>query len=348
MTTPALAPARLAEPGPRLSPARVAVVALGFGSVACGEPPPIPATSEAPELTAASAGAPTAARYLTTYAFTSAGGDAALYSTFRNDTGGSRLLRHYAAWLCREGSWRRVLSVQDTLPVPRAGWRLLPTDELGVFVGDGSQVVGLRFRGGEDDIHLRVGEEIAAWTGATGQVQALYLAGLETREDLSAGFVFFHRAARSLDSPSALTADRVFLLADTLGNALLIEASVQPEEPAVARTWLHGTPGSWSDVTLVPTYSDSRESATGEGSEAAPAPGAREVAAPADSARAPTGWLFVIPQADLSGELRITPEEDMPGTGAPLARRAIRISGELIADGESFRFQGLTVELPLP
>jgi hypothetical protein len=331
--------------GLELSRAAFAAVAVGLGlaCAACGDPPPIPEASDTPELTAASAGAPAAARYLTTYAFTSAGGDEALYSTFRNETGGSRLVRNYAAWLSREGSWTRVLGVQDSLPVPRAGWRLLPTDALGILVGDGAQVVGLRFRRGETDVHLRLGDEIAAWTGATGQVQALYLAGLETGEDLSAGFVFFHRAARSLDSPPEPTADRVFLLADTLGNALLIEASVQPDEPAVARTWLHGTPGSWSDVTLVPTYSDS--------SEATPAQASGDPAAPtdsADSARGPTGWLFVIPQADLSGELRITPEEDMPGPASPTARRAIRISGELVADGESFRFQGLTVELPLP
>ena len=323
-----------------ISGAVAAVAAtLALGSAACGEPPPIPESADVPELTAARAGVPAAARYLTTYAFASVTGDAALYAAFTNQTGGNRLQRDYAAWMSSEGSWTRLLAVRDTLPVPRAGWRLLPTESLGILVGDGAQVMGLRFRTGEDEVYLRLGDEIAAWTGATGQLQALYLAGLETAGGPSAGFVFFHRAARPLGSPAAPSADRVFLLADTLGNALLIEAAVQPGEPAVARTWLHGMPGSWSDVTLEPTYSDSSEAA---------APASSGEAAAADSARAPTGWLFVIPQADLSGELRITPAEDLPAPASASARRAIRISGELVADGESFRFLGLTVELPLP
>jgi hypothetical protein len=317
-----------------------AAIGLALASGACGEPPPIAESADAPELTAARAGTPADARYLTTYAFASATGDAALYATFTNETGGSRLHRDYAAWLSEEGSWTRLLRVRDTLPVPRAGWRLLPTDSLGIIVGDGAQVVGLHFLPGEDEAYLHLGDEIAVWTGATGQVQALFLAGLETGGELSAGFVFFHRTARPLGSPPAPSADRVFLLADTLGNALLIEASIQPDEPAVARTWLHGTPGSWSDVTLEPTYSDSSEAGAGED------PG--DAGVDADSARPPTGWLFVIPQADLSGELRITPEEDVPGPVSPTERRAIHISGELVADGESFRFRGLTVELPLP
>lgn len=346
MTPLALRLTTLPEVEPRSRRRRAAlsahalVLALGIGGIGCGEAPPIPEAGDAPELTAAGSGVPAAARYLTTYAFISAAGDAALYSTFGNETSGSRLTRDYAAWMSRDGVWDQMLVVRDTLPVPRAGWRLLPAEGLGILVGDGAQIVGLRFRGGRADVHLGLGDEIAAWTSATGQVQALYLAGLETEGDLTAGFAFFHRAARSLGSPPAPTADHVFLLADTLGNALLIEASVQPDEPAVARTWLHGTPGSWSDVTLVPTYADSSETASPERS--------RGTAAPADSARAPTGWLFVIPQADLSGELRITPEEDMPEPGSTSARRAIRISGELVADGESFRFQGLIVELPLP
>lgn len=323
------------------SGAVVAVAAtLALGSAACGEPPPIPESADVPELTAARPGVPAAARYLTTYAFASAGGDAAFYAAFTNETGGSRLQRDYAAWLSSEGSWTRLLGVRDTLPVPRAGWRLLPTDSLGILVGDGAQVVGLRFRTGEDEVYLRLGTEIAAWTAATGQLQALYLAGLETAAGPRAGFVFFHRAVRPLGSPGTPSADRVFLLADTLGNALLIEASVQPGEPAVARTWLHGMPGSWSDVTLEPTYSDSSE-------QAAPA-NSGEATAAADSARAPTGWLFVIPQADLSGELRITPAEDASAPASASARGAIRISGELVADGESFRFLGLLVELPIP
>jgi hypothetical protein len=313
---------------------------MALWSGACGEPPPIPESTDAPELTSARAGVPAAARYRTTYAFASATGDAALYATFTNETGGSGLQRDYAAWLSGDGSWTRLLRVRDSLPVPRAGWRLLPTDSLRILVEDGAQIVGLHFLPGEEGAYLHLGDEISAWTGATGQVQALYLAGLETGGDLSAGFVFFHRAARPLGAPPVPSADRVFLLADTLGNALLIEASIQPGEPAVARTWLHGTPGSWSDVTLEPTYSDS--------SDVDAAEDAGEAGVDADSARPPTGWLFVIPQADLSGELRITPEEDVPGPVSPSARRAIRISGELVADGESFRFRGLTVELPLP
>lgn len=322
----------------RITPVTLAI-GLALANGACGEPPPIPESTDVPQPTDARVGPPAAARYLTTYAFASATGGAALYATFTNETAGAGLQRSYAAWLSGEGSWTRLLRVRDTLPVPRAGWRILPTDSLGILVGDGAQIVGLRFLPGADGAYLHLGDEIAAWTGATGQAQALYLAGLETGGELSAGFVFFHRAARPLGSPPAPSADRVFLLADTLGNALLIEASIQPDEPAVARTWLHGTPGSWSDVTLEPTYSDSSEAVAEDPGGAGVDP---------DSARPPTGWLFVIPQADLSGELRITPEEDVPGPVSPSARRAIRISGELVADGESFRFHGLTVELPLP
>ena len=67
--------------------------------------------------------------------------------------------------------------------------------------------MGLRFLPGEDAAYLRLGDEISAWTGATGQVQALYLAGLEIGRDMSAGFVFFHRAA---SFSSALCASEKF------------------------------------------------------------------------------------------------------------------------------------------
>ncbi len=307
------------------------LILLSLGSISCGEPPPIPESEDTPESAAPRPGAPAAARYLTTYAFVSAGGDASLYAAFNNEADAMGLARDYTAWVSRQGSWTRLLTVKDTLPVPRAGWRVLPADSLRIVVGEDARILGLQFLAGDGDERLRLGDEIAAWTGATGQRQGLALAGLESEGALSPGFAFFHRAARPLSVPRSPGADRIFMLADTLGNGLLIEASARSEDPAVARTWLHGAPSSWSDVGLEPVFADSGQAT-----------------AVADSTRIPTEWAFIIPQADLRGEIRIAQGEDWGTSSTPPSRLAYRITGELIADGESFHFEGLAVELPLP
>jgi hypothetical protein len=302
-----------------------------LGSLGCGDPPPIPESEETPESAAARPGAPAAARYLTTYAFVSAGGDASFYAAFTNEADATNLGRHYTAWVARQGSWTRLLTVNDTLPVPRAGWRVLPSDSMRILIGEDARILDLEFLKGDGSTRLRLGDEIAAWTGATGQRQVLALAGLESDGSMVPGFAFFRRAARPLSVPPTPGTDRIFMLADTLGNGLLIEAPARPEDPAVAHTWLHGAPSNWSDVGLEPVFEDSGQ-----------------VSPASDSTRIPTEWQFVIRQADLRGELRIAPGEDWRASGPVSSRLAHRIIGELIADGESFLFEGLTVELPLP
>ncbi|MDH3732540.1 MAG: hypothetical protein OEU54_03360 [Gemmatimonadota bacterium] len=257
-------------------------------------------------------GAP--ARYLTHFVFAGVDGSA-FFGRFEQTTSERQLARVYDAWWSGPEGWRQLTAVRDTLPVPRAAWRILPSDGMNVRVGDSREVVGLSFTTSGGRVELRTGDEVALLTGPTGQRESVGVAGLEVDGESVGGLLFFRRAARALQFPDAAGSSRGFLLADSVGNGLLIETT-ENDSSAVAHTWLHGSVDAWSDVVLVTD------------TLAGTAPGRR--------------WRFDIPDAALSGTIRAVAS---PSEG-PVP--AFRVVCELIADGDVFRFTGLAASLPLP
>lgn len=239
----------------------------------------------------------------------------ALFASFDQTTDQGSLAREYDAWWSGPEGWTELVRLRDTLPVPRAAWRILPAPNMTVQVGDAREVVGLVFSAPQRGVSLHTTGEVAVWTGPTGQRESVGPAGLEVDGEATGGILFFRRAARALQFPGSPGSSRGFLLADSVGNALLIETD-ESDGTTVARTWLHGSVEQWSVVSL-----EADSTASG-------APDRR--------------WRFEIPEAALSGTIRAIAS---PASG-PVP--AFRVECELVADGDLFRFAGLSVPLPLP
>ena len=281
---------------------------------ACAETPPESGSDPRPDTLGEPDSDVAPARYLSHYLFAGIDGSG-LFASFDQTTDEGTLTRVYDAWWSGPEGWTELIRVRDTLPIPRAAWRILPAPGMAVQVGDGREVVGLAFASAAGGVDLHATGEVAVWTGPTGQRESVGPAGLEARGETAGGILFFRRAARALQFPGSSGASRGFLLADSVGNALLIETD-EEDGTTVARTWLHGSVEQWSVVSL----------------EADPTP-----------ANAPARrWRFEIPDAALSGTIRAIAS---PAAG-PVP--AFRVECDLVADGELFRFAGLSAPLPLP
>ena len=280
----------------------------------CAEPEPLadPGTTADQSVDPAEDIAP--ARYLTHIVFAGIDGTA-FFGSFMQDAQPDRLEREYRVWLGDDAGWTALLAVNDTLPIPRAAWRILPAGAMTVRVGDARQVVGLAFRTPGGRFALHAGEEVAVWTGPTGQRESVGVAAIETGDRQAGGVLYFRRAARALRYPSQAGDIRAFVLTDSVGNGLLIEQS-EADGTAVARTWLHGAAAAWDAVALAPDTT-------------------------AAGLRSPR-WTFDIPGAGLRGTIRAVSTP----TGTPVP--TVRIECELTADGEVFPFVGVVAPLPLP
>jgi len=254
------------------------------------------------------------ARYLTHFVFAGVDGSA-FFASFGQETDERSLIRTYDAWRADDAGWIPLVTIRDTLPAPRAAWRVLPGEGFDVRVGDAREVVGLGFAALDGRVEVRPGDDVAVWTGPTGQRESIGLAGLDVDGSAVGGLLFFRRAARALQFPAGGPGSHGFLLADSVGNGLLFEVE-DGSGTAVAHTWLHGSIDAWDDVVFT----------------------ADSIAAGAPVRR----WRFEIPGAELSGTIRaIASPADRP---VP----AFRIECDLIADGDLFRFTGLSARLELP
>ena len=255
------------------------------------------------------------ARYLTHLLFTAADGTA-FVGAFDQTAEGESLRRDYDVRVSEDDAWRSLVSTRDTLPVARAAWRVLPTPGMSVRVGDAGQVVSLRFHdpagADSDSVRLLAGEEVAVWTGPTGQRESLGVATLHLDERVVPGILFFRRAARTLQIPVATAGAPTFVFADSLGNGLVAHTGDQGQ-PAVAYTWLHGIEADWGDVTLEPAASG-----------------------PVDT------WRFEIPGTTVRGSFR-------PVAGGGGATRSVtRMEATLYVGTDELRLHGLTAFIPSP
>ncbi|MCY3599881.1 MAG: hypothetical protein OXN85_07915 [Gemmatimonadetes bacterium] len=257
------------------------------------------------------------ARYLTHLLFAADDGTAFIGS-FDQTAEGEDLRLDYEVRLADGDAWRPLVLTQDTVPVARAAWRLLPTPAMAVRVGDAGQIVSLLFSEGEgaDAVRLVAGEEVSVWTGPTGQRESLGIAALQTSDRAVPGILFFRRAARALGIPVATTAGQTFVFADSLGNGLVVHAGTVGQ-PAVAHTWLHGVDAAWGDVTLEPPDA---ERADGSG----------------------PAWRFEISGTTVRGSFRPLTGEDS-GDGTLIRMEAVVYVGTEVLD-----LNGFVATLPSP
>lgn len=313
--------------------ARPGVFLLGTLVAACGDGRTVPQRGEPAGADSLGPGAPTPARYVTTVAFAGSGSrPAQLFARFANETSFQTLTRDYTAWLSDENGWQPLLSLQDTLPVPRAGWRVLPGNGLRVRVADGAEFLALSFDTERGDVTLVPGGVVTDWTGLTGQRAYLGVATLERGGRVEEGLVFFWRAARPASAPAIGRTDRILLLADTLGNGMMIEGNAEARGAITLWSWLGGVEATWTDVAFSPIPADDRLSGDEPDDEAAP-----------------RGWTLEIAQVGLAGLIRVVePAGTDSLSGRWVPSRVYRVEGEVSVEGQVFRFNGIGLESPLP
>ena len=261
------------------------------------------------------------ARYVTHLLFAGTDGST-FFGAFDQSAEQSRLTRRYDAWWSDGRSWQPLARSRDTLPVPRAAWRILPVPDMAVRVGDAGQMVSLTFTPhNSTPVRLDAREAISVWTGPTGQRESLGLGVLQVRDSATAGILFFRRAARALRIPPTAGASRTFVLADSIGNGILLHTGDE-QQPTVAHTWLHGTEAAWSSVILETL----------------------------DSTGTTEQWNFRISGTDLRGNIRTRTGVDSgdASSDAPPRASPLVIECVLFAGDEQFRFLGLSARLPLP
>lgn len=301
--------------------------ALGLaliGAAACGDaPPPVEDGRESADVAAADSPI-VPARYLTAYVFAGGASETPhLYALLDNRTSRTLLRREYRAWIAEE-DWRQILSVRDTIPVPRAAWRLLPAPGFRLQVGDGGEALTLSFRHAGDEVRLLPGAPVSEWTGATGQREFLAPSTLVWRGEERSGLLFFRRAARTEDGEAGGEVDRLFLLAAPGGEGVLVSPP-SPGEPggfSTAWTWLDGVQGTWTDAVL-------RDTTTEAGG---------------------TGWILELSEAGVRGRFRSAgrPEDAAAGPPPPDDPNMEELIGELVLPGRTLQVRGLMLHLPLP
>ncbi|MFQ5747154.1 MAG: hypothetical protein ACE5HF_08055 [Gemmatimonadota bacterium] len=258
----------------------------------------------------------TPAVYISRLTFVGFGADGGLvHLRFRNRTTPSALLRRYRGWRSRDGAWRPVLSLRDSLPVPRAAWRTLPAVGLRIRVGETGEIDGLVIGRASGRLRLDAGETLAEWTGMSGLRETLRRASLRDGNGEEQGLLLFQQSARPERIRSEPPAFETLLVADTLGNGLLMMRSrAVPESPARAWTWMGGEVREWLDAVLRPLKP--REGAPGR-------------------------WALELPGAGITGELDGVavafderPEADTAdGRETSEGARAFRLTGTLVVGG---------------
>lgn len=282
-----------------------AVAGLLLG-VACGGEPSPDTDGEVLRGPDATRRSVTPARYLTDVTFvpfdTAA---AAVHYRFRHFTSAEALERVYRAWRLQGDGWRPFLRVRDTLPVPRAGWRVLPAAGLGVVVGDGGELEILVRRDSAGGERLEMGRTLAEWSSPTGQRERLREALLRSGGSRLAGLAVERRRAQGRDVPPSRGLYGFLLLTDSAGDGMVIRrhgGTPPGREPpavdttAVAHGWMDGVSRSWPRVRLA------RDGGRG---------------APRDASPPAAGWTLEVPGAGIRGRLRPGAGMSLPALPAP-------------------------------
>lgn len=242
--------------------------------------------------------------YHTALTFVGFGAEPSLaHLRFENRTKPDVLRLEYDGWIAGPDRWAAVLDVSDSIPVPRAAWRILPAGPLRIGVVDGGEPSTLLLDLEAGPVRVDALDEVSSWSGSTGQRESLRFADLQAGGQVETGWLLQRQRARLLDDPTPNRLIQAFLLADTLGNGLLIlRDRAFADAPAMVWAWLDGIQLDWSDAVLLDL------------------PGSTVL---------PGSWSFEVPDVGLFGE--ITGSEPMldqlpeEGTGFRIYRAAATI-----------------------
>lgn len=304
---------------------------LGALALACGgEPGTGDEARRVPEPGDASPSPVTAARYLTEMAFVpfAPGAGPAAYLRLAQDVTSDRLALDYRGWGRDEDGWRRILADADTLPVPRAGWRIVPSRSLRVVAGEGGRLRALTVREGPDRLRVEPDSTLLAWTGPTGQRERLLLGRRVGPDTASDGLVVERRRAWPREAPLPGRPSGFLLITtpEEDGLLVLLQATADPDAAApdsatAAYGRLDGTVGAWDRVRLTPTGADD----------------------------GPRSWRLTLPRVQLQGELeQVGPAVERAGEGAAGGPVLRWVEGTLRLAGRSVGAAGVHVETGTP
>jgi hypothetical protein len=240
-----------------------------------------------------------------------------LHLRFDNQIDSESLRMRYRGWFAGD-EWSAILEHRDTLPLPRAAWRVLPTGPLRIVVGEAGELASVILERTDGALRLDSWGTIASWNSSTGQRESLRLAELLEGDGGEGGLLLSRQRARPVDEPVPQNVAQYFLVSDTLGNGvLLMRDSTVPDAPVTAWTWFQGVESEWDDA-LVLTLSAT------EGS--------------------PGRWSFELPEAGLLGQLNAVPPRwnELPEEGAGFD--VFRLDGTLVLGGEPWTVSGVGLQ----
>lgn len=246
---------------------------------------------------------------------------ALLHLRFDNRTDSTSVRLRYRGWFGGE-QWRELIDRRDSLPVPRAAWRVLPTGPIRIVAGEGGEVSSVILQLPEANLRLDSRGAIGSWNSSTGQRESLRLAELLVEDGAEAGFLLARQRARRIDTPAEQDYGQYFLLSDTTGNGLLLmRDSTSPDAPVTTWTWFDGIEAEWDDALILTL-------AASEG--------------------VPGRWSFELPEAGILGELRGISPELVETADDGTAFSAFRVDAALVFEGESWTMSGIGVQERIP
>lgn len=194
------------------------------------------------------------ASYLTSLTFVGFGNPASLvHVRYENRSDGDQLTLSYEGWLAESDGWNNLLTLRDTIPVPRAAWRVVPAGDFRLRVGDGAQIESISLPMDSAGLRLDALDAISVWSSSTGQRETLGSAELTTGVRAEAGLLLQQRRARILDEEREPGISQTFVFTDSIGNALIIlDGRSQPDVPASVWAWISGERIEWSDALVLP------------------------------------------------------------------------------------------------
>jgi hypothetical protein len=244
-----------------------------------------------------------------------------LHLRFDNRTDSVSIRMRYRGWF-GGAEWSGILDHADSLPVPRAAWRILPTGPVRIVAGEGGEPASVILALPEGSLRLDSRGAIGSWNSRTGHRESLHLAELLDGSGAEAGLLLARQSARRVDEAPDDERGQYFLVSDTAGNGLLImRDNTSPDSPVTAWTWFDDTEMEWSNVLML------------------------ALAAPED---APGRWSFEFPEAGLLGELRgVSPRlVDTSGDGPGLD--VFRVYAALVLESQSWTMSGIGVQERAP
>jgi hypothetical protein len=297
----------------RLDFSRAACVAasLALLLVACDGTPERPSSARGPRDAPPSSEPPPLAVYQTSLTYVGFGPDPALlHLRLENRTEPGELLLDYRGWAAAAEGWTPVLDVTDSVPVPRAAWRPLPVGPLRLRVGEGARLATVVLDLPGSPVRIEAGPELSTWSGTTGRRESLRTALLERGDRQEAGLLLQRQRARPADQPPGDRSLQVFLVTDSLGDALvLLRDRAFPDAPATAWALVDEVTLDWSETIVL------------------------SLSAPTGS---PGRWSYEVRDSGVFGELEgVGPVLDrLPATGSGF--RLFRVRGT-ISFGEERR-----------